>query len=485
MTMRRILVALCALTWVWSLVLLATGGFVFQLGSLRLASQMARAPLAIALLSGLTVWALSLTTRRDRATSPAGSRMRRAGLLSVLVLGLSGLFLAQPAPPENQNNCLFVHELGAGMRHLLNCDAVEYLALAHAPSIVLTPEHPYRQSRPLSFVAPSVVARPLRLSSWLVQHGPYPPYGPEFVAFALINLVVLVASMLLFVRVLRMARTSAAEGMEVLLSLVVLGANDVTKLFFWSPHTQVYNLLVPCVTVYMSLRLLDSGRSLSWKQASLLGLGLGIGLLMYGSFAVTLLCACGIQVWRYRSVMPAALIGVVAVATYGAWVAYVVLTTGSFYSYETEMFRQFVWLLDCYHSGRAKCIPRLRDDSGLFFNVLAQMTLVPLALLVVLRIARAVWPAPGDAPPVNRHLAIAIGACLGVATVLLLLMGGAFAMPRLYWVLIPPLMMLLAVDLQRLRIALSARGQRVLSGLVFAGTLAYLVVLTLRQGPYQ
>jgi hypothetical protein len=485
MTIRRTLVAVCAITGIWSLVLLVTGGFVFQVAGLRLSSQMARGPLAIALLSGLTVWAMSLTARRDAAARPAAGGMRRASLLSVLVLGLSVLFLAQPAPPANQNNCLFVHELGAGMRHLLNCDAVEYLALANAPSIVLTPEHPYRQSRPLSFLAPSLVSRPLRLSSWLVQHGPYPPYGPEFVAFALINLVVLVASMLCFVRVLRMARTGVPQGMEVLLSLVVLSANDVTKLFFWSPHAQIYNLFVPCVTVYMNLRLLDSGRPLTVKQASLLGLALGIGLLMYGSFSVAVACVCAIQVFKYRKVVPAVVIGLMAVATYAAWVVYVIATTGSFYSYETEMFRQFVWLLDCYRSGRAKCVPRLHNEGGMFFNVLAQMTLVPLALIVVVRIARFVWPVPGDPAPVNRHVAIAVGACLGVAAVMLLLMGGAFVMPRLYWILIPPLMMLLAIDLQQLRAGLSVRGQRVLSGLVFAGTLVYLVVLTVRQGPYQ
>jgi hypothetical protein len=51
MTIRRTLVAVYAITGTWSLVLLVTGGFVFQIAGLRLSSQMARGPLAIALLT--------------------------------------------------------------------------------------------------------------------------------------------------------------------------------------------------------------------------------------------------------------------------------------------------------------------------------------------------------------------------------------------------------------------------------------------------
>jgi hypothetical protein len=487
MAIRRTLGGLCAVTGAWTVLLLLTGGFFYQIGPLRLSSQAPRTPFVIALVSGLTAWAMQLTANRSARALPE-SRVRRVGLLSSLILGLGVMFLFQAAPPTNVNNCLFIHEMGSHMRHVLNCDAVEYLALARTPSMVLTKEHPYRQSRPLSFVAPHIVALPFRLTTWLNDRGIYPPYGPEFAAFALINLVVLVVTMRCFVRTLEMAQTGVPPGIEVLLALVVLGANDVTKLYFWSSHAQIYNLFVPCLTVYAILRLLSSGRALGWREALCVGLALGVGLLMYGSFSVTLVCVCAIQLFVYRRIVPTFIVGAAAVVVYAAWVVYVRLTAGFFYSYETEMYRQFVWLIDCYQAGRAVCVPRLVDNTWAFIDRLAQMTMVPLALIALVRVARFFWPGSREgsgAPAVNRSVGPAVAGCVLVSGTLLLLMGDAQYMPRLYWILIPPMLLVLSIDLQQLRVAMPPRAQRALSGVVFAGTLAYLLILTLREGPYQ
>ena len=484
---RRILVVVCGLASLWTALLLVTGGFLVHIGSLRISSQAPLPSLVVALAAGLAAWAISLTRGdAEPAASTPRERVRRVALLTLLILGLSVLALTQPAPPTDVNNCAFVNEMGQGMRHILNCDAVEYLAIAHTPSMVMTWAHPYRQSRPLSYLAPHVVALPLRLSSWLSAHGPYKPFAAEFVAFALINLVVLIVTMLCFIRLMRMARTSVPLGIELLFTLVVLGANDVTKIFFWSPHSQIYNLLVPCVTMYLIVRMLDAGRALSLRQALLFGLGTGIGLLMYGSFSVLLVCACATQLLAYRKILVPFIIGAAAVATYAAWVAYVRVTAGFFYSYETEMYRQFVWLIDCYKAGADVCIPQLQLNGWKTLDMLAKMTMVPLALIVAVRVARLVWPQSSSAAaPVNRHVAPAVAACLFVASMLLLLMGGAANMPRLFWVLMPPLLLVLAIELQQLRAALAPRGQRALSAVVFSAALVHLVIFALRQGPYQ
>jgi len=484
---RRILVVVCGLASLWTALLLVTGGFLVHIGSLRISSQAPLPSLVVALAAGLAAWAISLTRGdAEPAASTPRERVRRVALLTLLILGLSVLALTQPAPPTDVNNCAFVNEMGQGMRHILNCDAVEYLALAHTPSMVLTPEHPYRQSRPLSFMVPYVVARPLQVFSWLNDHGIYPPYGPEFAAFALINLVVLVVTMLCFITLMRMARTGIPPGIELLFALIVLGANDVTKIFFWSPHSQIYNLFVPCVTMYVIIRMLGAGRALSVRNAVLLGAAIGTGLLMYGSFSVLLICACATQLLAYRKVVVPFLIGAAAVAIYAAWVVYVRLTAGFFYSYETEMFRQFIWLIDCYKTGADACVPLLQQNAWLTLDMLAKMTMVPLALIVAVRVARWVWTRDGNAAaPVNRHVGAAVAGSIVVAATLLLLMGRSYNMPRLFWVLIPPLLLVLVIELQQLRAALTVRGQRALAGIVFSAALVHLLIFALRQGPYQ
>jgi hypothetical protein len=64
-------------------------------------------------------------------------------------------------------------------------------------------------------------------------------------------------------------------------------------------------------------------------------------------------------------------------------------------------------------------------------------------------------------------------------------MGDAPNMPRLFWVLMPPLLLVLAIELQQLRAALPPRGQRALSAIVFSAALVHLLIFALRQGPYQ
>ena len=172
-----------------------------------------------------------------------------------------------------------------------------------------------------------------------------------------------------------------------------------------------------------------------------------------------------------------------AVATYGAWVVFVRQTAGFFYSHETEMYRQFVWIADCAAVGLDRCAPKLRDNAWAFVNTLGHITLVPLTLICATRVARYMWSGGGDATvPVHRGVGLALVFHVAVTAAFLALMGGYI--PRMYWLLIPALLLVLAIELQQLRAALPRPGQRGLTAVVFVASLLYLLVLVSRQGPY-
>jgi hypothetical protein len=143
--------------------------------------------------------------------------------------------------------------------------------------------------------------------------------------------------------------------MELFFVTIVLTGNEVTKLFFLSPHVQVFNLLIPCLALYASARLIGRGRALSTAEALLLGVAFGVGLLIYASFAIALLCVAAIQLLAYRRPVSAGSMVLVAGAIFGLWALFVYLRTGFYYNYEVAEFRQFVWIVDCVRQGPAQC----------------------------------------------------------------------------------------------------------------------------------
>ncbi|MBV5336369.1 hypothetical protein JZU48_05180, partial [bacterium] len=60
------------------------------------------------------------------------------------------------------------------------------------------------------------------------------------------------------------------------LVLVLLVANPVTRAFFWTAHTQMFNLLVPPLAIYLASLALKS--AWSWQRSVTIGVLLGLGL---------------------------------------------------------------------------------------------------------------------------------------------------------------------------------------------------------------
>ena len=259
-----------------AIVLALTRGIDLQAGPLRVSVHSPRHLLMLGVVSAIAAWAISLT-QGDHEGPPGPRRWGRfAALAGLLVLGLNILMLAQPSMPTDKFYCVEDRPIGKGFRHLLNCDSGEFLALASEPSSVVV--RPVRQSRPLSFTLAYLVSRPLYFVPRLVRFGPYHPFAPEFVAYLLINLALVILALVIFTWLLDWS-ARVRDGTELLFAMVVLGVNDVTKLFFWTPHTQVYNLFIGCLTLYPIVRLIEHGEPLRLRQAVWLGLAFGVGLL--------------------------------------------------------------------------------------------------------------------------------------------------------------------------------------------------------------
>jgi hypothetical protein len=472
--------ALCALGALSSFIVAISGGFSVGRGALHLSAHSIWAPLVISVTSGLMAAAIRMTGTGSVTDTRRGVRF--AAALLCLVVGLDLLLQAQPAPPPTENACLFDYQLKDGFRFFLNCDSPEFLALAEDPSIVFT--HTIRESRPMSFVLPYLVSKPLTLLPAFSSIPVNPPHQTSFLAYVLVNLAAILVSLLCFTWTLE-AGTGVRGGPELLFALVILSANDITKLFMWTPHVQIYNLTVPCLAMWVSFRALRRGAALTTAQAIAIGLALGLCFMAYGGFAVPVICLAAIQLLTYRRLLPAVILAVTSLLPSLIWIVFVTVHAGAFYSHEVQEYREFVWMGDCVRSGWKACVPLATKNLLTFLNTAAPILMIPALGVCVGRLAREIWlplDAATPAPP-SRALAQAIGVTLAVTTLFFGAMG--FYMPRLIWPIVPPLLMLFVVDWQALRVARPALGSLPVRLTVAVVCLAHVLILASRFGPYR
>jgi hypothetical protein len=479
LTPALILTAAAAL--LWALIVYETDGVVFELAGIRVSSRSPRMPLAIAGLAFVLAWAHLVHRRRDHPPTPPAPRHPQRFLLLPLAAALTFnlLLMSGPMPPPGEDHCVFVVDLGARFHHYLNCDAPEFLALARDPHLVLGP-NPIRQSRPLSITVPHLLAAGLRAAGWFTDSDPYLPLAPEYLSYAAINLATLFAALVAYTRVVE--RVGGAPGVELVFGAVILGVNELTKPFLLNPHTQMFNVFVPLLSVLLTMRLSDRGKALSPMAAAVIGLLLGVGTLWYGSFAVAALCASVVQLAIFRAPMVAIILGMATLVPYASWAGYVILAVGTFYNHEATSFRQFVWIADCARAGAEGCVTMLTIKSVDMWRASWPVLAAPVACIALLHVTLRFRGASPAASPHRLAYRRAMAITLGVIAVFTALIG--YYVWRLSWMAVPPLVVVITLQMQALRRAWPAldgwRGVAAVIGLL----IVWIGMLFARQGPY-
>jgi hypothetical protein len=289
------------------------------------------------------------------------SRWRRTGLVAVLsVVGtLIAVHLLLFASTSDQAHCAKPVHINSSMSYMLNCDSVGFMVLAHYPETILGP-HDVRQSRPgyvaLGFVATRLLgsaAESSGLAHW------YHAFDSAYLPLVLINYVALAAAVGLIAALLL---DLGVPRLGVVALCAVLLVNDLTKPFFWTPHQQMFALLTPLLTVVIVRWVMR--RVVTRAEMTLLGLGLGAGMLLYGNVVVTVVAVAAVLLLRgvrgargsrwpavRRNVTLVALFGVAFATPPLLWMELCRRVAGSYYSHEMVAYHQFVWLPEAAHVG--------------------------------------------------------------------------------------------------------------------------------------
>lgn len=420
-------------------------------------------------------------------------RVRELLLTGILVL-LAGLpFLASPRiPPELEGpSCVRVIDLPGPLHLTLNCDSEEFLIVGQDPRLLLTPDHRVRQGRPLYPVIGWVLALPLhalgvaKLGRRIMGEGG--ATLPEYAAYVLLNWIFLIAALALFRRLV--AARSYFEP-RALLPVAAILVNEVTKAFFWTPHLQILNVLISVASLSLLVWMQERAPTITWWRAGAIGLALGVGSLAYGGFAVTAgavalgLLFLGDDRSLLRRVTSAAP-GIIALFAgfalpIAAWTSFVIARTGSFYSHEVEVFRQFVWMRDSWTHGTLA--GDLVRNLGTYAKTVGLVAGLSVCALVAVRVTASALHATRE-PSVRERLVRRAVVWYLVANVPFYAFMGYYQR-RLTWTIVPALLVLLGYEIGHLESALSGRRRALLAGSLATVAACYIVYWIVRPGPY-
>ena len=421
------------------------------------------------------------------------SRLREILVAGLLVTIAVGLFLFQPLPePSELEYCGTPTHVWGPLNVFVNCDSGEFLLLAKHPSLLLTPAHRTRQNRPLYAALGWTLAWPLRalgvesIGRRVLGAEPigrtgrlYGDYLPEYGGFLLLNWVLLVASVVLFTRLLD---AQSPVAIRALLPLAVLLVNEVTKAFFWTPHFQIFNVFIPVASIALFRWQLSPSRIVTWRAAAAIGLLLGVGNLAYGAFALTAGGAALCLVIGERKLPKAILLLALFFLPLAAWIAFVTARTGAFYSEEIARFRQFVWLADGAFRGIGPFGTAVSENLSTYLTMLAEVVIGPALMLGVAIAAARI--AGGRSRPTDRERPTARAIAVYVLVDVLFFAFLGFYRTRLAWTIVPALLLILGREIGRLERTVPARAGLAVKMGVVGIAVGYSAYWIARAGPY-
>lgn len=439
-------------------------------------------------------------------------------LVFIIALGLVmlGLLVGPRVADRDQiENCVVNVDLPGPFGISLNCDSPEFMRLANNPAALLEANNT-RISRPAMILAASGIAAviaplvpkpgtlsvaasradidPARVSSAMAT------MGAAYAAYLLLNLVILCGAFLIM-RSLMMKGSSAgaqpdppaSSGLSMALAGfgLLLISNDVVKAFAWSPHTQMFNILVPvlCIwTLWMSWK----GQLVERWQSFLFALGIGLGVAAYATFLVCLVCMLApwiVRQWLrgfpdgfWRLALRAAALAGIALLSSIAWYLFVKITTGGFYVHEAK-FNQVIWMADAWRAGPLTLLSAWLGNA---------LDLVMMALPQLLSTAAAVaWTivmlgrGKKGALPALKAAGLAIAFCGVVAASFVAFYATVgFIRPRLAFGIVPPFVVAAGIFALAAFRSMPARDGRILgTGYAAIGTVAA-VVTVVKDGPW-
>jgi hypothetical protein len=150
----------------------------------------------------------------------------------------------------------------------------------------------------------------------------------------------------------------------------VISMNEITKTFFWTPHSQMFNLLLPIYFFYL-LQFRNIGVSSKFYIYNCLALYI---LLFSYAFFILLVLPLIIIGWKSFKIR-VSIIFFVTMA-YFSYPVFMELLGGNYYSLGFEKYRLFIWFIDALSGDTGA--PLIKDN---FYEFIKTFPILPICLI--------------------------------------------------------------------------------------------------------
>ena len=187
-----------------------------------------------------------------------------------------------------------------------------------------------------------------------------------YTGYVILNIIILLFALLLFEKIIiALSGNWKNGGFLFAMLLLMLASNQETKLFFWTPHQQLLNILTPLLCLHTGILIVS--RRINFRKILLMALAMGLLLLTYGN--MLLLLPVFLYSYLYiekkqqnrltiASVLRTLLITIVFFLPMILWIVWLKSAGVTFYNPELEEYREFVWITDA-----------LKDSDGSIFRI--------------------------------------------------------------------------------------------------------------------
>ena len=267
-----------------------------------------------------------------------------------LILQIVSLFRNYPLNPP----CGRVLEITKGIGVLINCDSAVYMKDAQSPSRLFNGESVY-QDRPLPTLLVSLFARiwylfnlPDYRRDIVGNSGVVVNYSlVTYVLFLILSATILSISCWLGIRTFsninnKFHLNNQSFVFIVFMFTILISTNELTKTFFWTPGSQMFNILIPVYLFY----LLQFAYSPVSGRFFLLNVCAFIVLLFSYAFFILLIIPLVLLGWKNYKLRIFVL--ATSVLIYVSYPIILRLLGGTYNNFAIGYRRLYIWVIDAY-----------------------------------------------------------------------------------------------------------------------------------------
>ena len=304
--------------------------------------------------------------------------------LKLIIFGLFiqiiSLFRSYPL----DHPCGRVLDVNSVMSVLINCDSAVYMKDAQNPIRLVNGESVY-QDRPIPTLLVAMLAKFWHFLNLPDYYREVQGNSGQIVTYSLVTYIIFLAlsaaifSMACYVGLKSLSRFQQKLNIpsEIFINtafifVIVVAMNEITKTFFWTPGSQMFNLLLPVYTFYLiTYNYKDTTYKFYFSQILIVSL-----LLFSYAFFIILLVPLILAKWnklRHRLLLCS-----VPVIAYLSYPFLLNQFGGTYNNFAVGYRRMYIWVIDAYKQD--KFFEKISEFLGYFFE---SIPLMPTILILI------------------------------------------------------------------------------------------------------